>query len=73
MDILKRASRRSSPKIVALQIKKYAPANHPKTKKYLKLLSSFGAGSQPEPRNLAHYFDLAAEEGASAPARSHVS
>lgn len=42
MDILKRACMRSSPKIVALQIKKNAPKNHPKTKKYLKLLSRFG-------------------------------
>ena len=42
MDILKRACLRSSPKIVALQIKKYAPKKHPNTKVYLKLLSRFG-------------------------------
>ena len=70
MDILKRASHRSSPKIVALQIKKYAPRNHPKTKKYLKLLSSFGSQLPPDDprgaRQLAPEFlaEAAAEEAA---------
>tara|TARA_X000001036_G_scaffold436690_2_gene480361 strand:+ start:2103 stop:2669 length:567 start_codon:yes stop_codon:yes gene_type:complete len=45
MDILKRASARSSPNKVAFQIIKYGPPNHPKTKKYLKLLNRFGSDS----------------------------
>ena len=64
MDILKKASRRSSPKIVALQIKKYAPRNHPKTKKYLKLLSSFGMHDDGEPDAWLCYTPISPREKA---------
>jgi len=46
MDILKKASKRSSPDKVALQIIKNAP-KHPKTKKYLKILNKFGSWLAP--------------------------
>ena len=75
MDILKKASKRSSPDKVALQIIKNAP-KHPKTKKYIKILNRFGSNTwlsstpiEPDIKNKA-LFELSKAEHSQTPTLS---